>query len=249
VIELEYAKTALKGMIRENPALASQQPYKAMIAKDKAYLATVDERVLATALLKALSGGTETQFDSSVKGYFDTAHYVLQKRIHPIQDATYQPQLELLKYLRSNGFKTFLCSGGTIEFMRAISSKYYGIPSEQVIGTKLQYRFDERTRKIVRDAKLLSMCDKAGKPVNIQWHIGKVPVFACGNVRSGGDIQMLKFSQTSRYPNFQLMVNHDDAVREFAYKENDNASLMASASGKWHVVSMKNDWKDIFSGG
>ncbi|WP_448702867.1 HAD family hydrolase [Mucilaginibacter sp. AW1-3] len=246
-IELEYAKLAFKQMIRKNPELAKQQPYKAIIKKDKAYLATVDESVLAAAILRSLSGTSEEVFENSVKAYFDTAHYVIQKRIYPVQCATYLPQLELLRYLRRNGFKTFICSGGTIEFIRTISEKYYGIPAEQVIGTKLQYTFDETTRHIMRENKAASICDKAGKPVNIQWHIGKIPVFACGNEKSGGDIQMLKFSQTSKYANFQLLVNHDDRIREFDYQEKNNASLSAAAANKWHVVSMKNDWKTIFS--
>jgi phosphoserine phosphatase len=246
-IELEYAKLAFKKMIQKNPELAKQQPYKAIIEKDKKYLATVDESVLVGVILKSISGTTEDEFDRSVKAYFDTAHYVIQHKIYPIQDATYKPQIELLEYLRANGFKTYICSGGTIEFVRAISLKFYGISSEQVIGSKLQYTFDETSHKIIRLGKIASICDKAGKPVNIQWHIGKVPVFASGNVKSGGDIQMLKFSQTSKYPNFQLMVNHDDGVREVAYKEKDNASLNASAANKWHVVSMKNDWKTIFA--
>jgi len=245
-IELEYAKLAFKKMIQRNPELAKQQPFKAIIEKDKKYLATVDESTLVAVILKSLSGTTEAEFDRSVKAYFDTAHYVIQHKIYPVQDATYKPQIELLEYLRANGFKTYICSGGTIEFVRAISLKYYGIPAEQVIGSKLQYKFDENTRAIVREDKIASICDKAGKPVNIQWHIGKTPVFASGNVKSGGDIEMLKFSQTSKYPNFQLMVNHDDGVREFAYQEKDNASLTAAAANKWHVVSMKNDWKTIF---
>jgi phosphoserine phosphatase len=246
-IELEYAKLAFKKMIQKNPELAKQQPYKAIIEKDKAYLATADETVLAGAIIRALSGTSEADFEHSVRAFFDTAHYVIQKKTYPIQDATYKPQVELLKYLRGNGFKTFICSGGTIEFVRVISQRYYGIPSEQVIGTKLQCTFDEGTRNIMRQSKIASICDKAGKPVNIQWHIGKKPVFASGNVKSGGDIEMLKFSQTSKYPNFQLMVNHDDGVREFAYQEKNNASLNASTANKWHVVSMKNDWKTIFT--
>lgn len=246
-IELEFAKLAFKKMIQKNPGLAKQQPYKAIIEKDKAYLSTVDESVLAGVIIKALSGSTEAEFEQSVRAFFDTAHYIIQNKVYPVQDATYKPQIELLKYLRSNGFKTFICSGGTIEFVRAISARYYGIPSEQVIGSKLQYGFDEGTRSITRQGKIASICDKAGKPVNIQWHIGKKPVFASGNVKSGGDIEMLKFSQTSKYPNFQLMVNHDDRVREFAYQEKNNASLNAASANKWHVVSMKNDWKAIFS--
>jgi phosphoserine phosphatase len=245
-IELEYAKLAFKKMIQKNPELAKQQPYKAIINKDKAYLSTADESVVAAAIVKSLGGTSQEEFDRSVKAFFDTAHYIIQQKVYPVKAATYKPQIELLQYLRKNGFKTFICSGGTIEFVRSISWRYYGIPAEQVIGTKLQYKFDESTRKIIRLETIASICDKAGKPVNIQWHIGKKPVFAAGNEKSGGDIQMLEFCQSNKYPSFQLLVNHDDGVREFAYQEKNNASLNVAAANGWHVVSMKSDWKNIF---
>jgi len=190
------------------------------------------------------TGMTEEQFEADAKAFFAVAIY--PERNVPIKQITYQPQLELLSYLRANGFKTFICSGGTIELIRAISADYYGIPKEQVIGTSFKYRFLDSSRSILREPALDLLTDKAGKPVGIQLHIGKRPVFSAGNVRSGGDIEMLEFCQSNKYPSFQLMVNHDDSTREYFYQEKDSASLKASALNKWHVVSMKNDWKTIF---
>lgn len=130
--------------------------------------------------------------------------------------------------------------------MRAVSEEYYGIPDEQVIGTRFKYSFDESSNSIKREGELNSFDDKKEKPVNIQYHIGKRPVFACGNERSGGDIYMLRFSQGSKYPSLQLLVNHDDEQREFLYQEKDSISLKWAKQYNWNVVSIKNDWKEVF---
>ena len=190
------------------------------------------------------AGMTEDEFESSVKDFFATATY--PGRNVPVSDIVYQPQIELLAYLRASGFKTFICSGGTVEFIRGISQQLYGIPKYQVIGTTFKYRFVDSTVSIIRESSSPFINDKEGKPVGIQMHIGQRPVFACGNERSGGDIAMLKYCQGSSYPSFQLMINHDDSSREFFYQEKDNASLNAAAKNRWHVVSMKEDWKKVF---
>ena len=114
------------------------------------------------------------------------------------------------------------------------------------MGSHFLYEFNDTINQIIRKPSLFSIDDKKGKPVNIQYEIGKRPVFACGNERSGGDTYMLLFSQGSKYPSFQLMVNHDDAAREFAYEEPDSISLMWAKKYNWHVVNMKSDWKTIF---
>ena len=189
---------------------------------------------------------TEDEFESDVKDYFTTAIY--PGRNVPISQIIYQPQLELLRYLRANGFKTYICTGGTVEFVRGVSEQLYGIPKEQVIGTTFKYKFIDSTLSIMREPSAALINDKEGKPVGIQMHIGKRPVLACGNEGGGGDIAMLKYSQGSKYPTLQLIVNHDDAAREYAYQEKDNASLNAARRNKWQVISMKNDWKKIFVG-
>jgi hypothetical protein len=150
--------------------------------------------------------------------------------------------------LRANGFTTWICSGGGQDFISGISFNMYGVPPEQVIGSTLKKGEVEKYGKRVlwRFPELTSVNDKAEKAVNIQKRIGKRPAFAAGNVRSGGDVAMLEQSRGRNGSSFQLLINHDDARREFAYQEKDNASLAAAKNGGWTVVSMSNDWKTVF---
>jgi haloacid dehalogenase-like hydrolase len=239
-----FAFYMVKKKVEKNPALAKQQPYKAVMENDKEYFAKGGEKALIQLLASTHTGTTEDEFETSVKDFFSTATY--PKLNVPVKQITYQPQIELLNYLRANGFKTFICTGGTIEFVRGISQQFYGIPKDQVIGTSFKYKFVDSNRTINREAALEHFNDKEGKPPAIQLHIGQRPVFACGNEGGAGDIAMLKYCQSSKYPSFQLIVNHDDADREFFYQEKDSASLKAAAKNNWHVISMKNDWKEIF---
>ena len=157
--------------------------------------------------------------------------------------------VELLAYLRQNGFQTWICSGGGIDFIRVIAEQMYGIPPQQVIGSSLKKEFIVKEGKSVlwRKAELASFNDKVVKPVNIDLHIGKRPIFAAGNVRSGGDIAMLTYSQGQAPLSLQLLLNHDDAEREFAYSEPDQASLTAAQEKGWQVVSLKKDWQRVFA--
>ena len=163
-----------------------------------------------------------------------------------LKNITYQPQIELLNYLRANGFKTFIVTGGTIEVVRSIALQLYGIPKEQVIGTTFKYKFIDSNNVIMRMPDIDLFNDKEGKPVSIQQHIGQRPAFACGNEGGSGDIAMLKYSSGNKFPTFQLIVNHDDSTREFFYQEKGNTSLKSSAINNWHVASIKNDWKTVF---
>ena len=225
--------------------MKEQQPFKAVIANDKSYFKNGGEKVLLQLLAATHTGMTENEFESSVKEFFATALY--PGRNVPVSQITYQPQLELLNYLRANGFTTFICTGGTVEFVRGISQKLYGIPKYQVIGTTFKYSFIDSSVSIMREPAAALINDKEGKPVGIQMHIGQRPVFACGNEGGEGDIAMLKYCQGSKYPSLQMLIDHDDAEREFSYEEKTNASLNAAAKNKWVVVSMKNDWKTVFS--
>ena len=157
--------------------------------------------------------------------------------------------LELLQYLRTNGFKTFICSGGGIDFMRVFAEDTYGIVPENVIGSFAMNKFEQVDGKwkIIKAKKNLFINDGLTKPVGIDRQIGRIPIFVAGNVRSGGDIGQLTYSHTNTLPNFQLLINHDDETREFAYAEKDDASLNAAKKYGWHVVSMKDDWKQIFA--
>ena len=239
-----FAYYRVKQIVTANPALAKKQPFLAVVTKDKAYFEKGGEKALIQLIAATHTGITEDQFESDAKDFFATATY--PGRNVPIQKIIYQPQIELLNYLRANGFMTYIVTGGTIEFVRAISDSFYGIPKNQVVGTTFKYAFVDSNRTIMREPALDLLCDKAGKPVGIQYHIGQRPVFSAGNERSGGDIEMSKYCQSNHYPNFQLIVNHDDSTREYYYQEKDSASLKAAAQNKWHVISMKNDWKTIF---
>jgi hypothetical protein len=190
---------------------------------------------------------TQEQFQSEVRQFLKTARH--PKLGVPYTQLAYQPMLELLQYLRDNGFQTWISSGGGIDFMRVFSEEVYGIPPERVIGSNLEEKFEKRGGRDVlwREPRPGHLNDKEGKPVGNDLHIGRSPVFVAGNVRSGGDIAMLGASHQRRGPSFQLLINHDDAAREFAYQEKDGASLRAAKEGGWNVVSMRDDWKTVFS--
>ena len=243
-IQAMFAIVRAEEMLKKDPSLKSRQPFKAVAENDQQYLHNMSMDELVGLVIATHTGMKAEEFEHQAQEFFEMSkHPTLGV---PISQLVYKPQKELLQYLRDHGFKTFICSGGTAEFMRAICEKYYGIEDEQIIGSSFKYSFDEGSNSIHREPSLSIFDDKKEKPVNIQHHIGKRPVFACGNERSGGDIYMLRFSQGSKYPSFQLLVNHDDEQREFLYQEKDSISLKWAEKYKWNVVSMKNDWKEVF---
>jgi hypothetical protein len=239
-----FAYYQVRKLVEKNPALKTQQPFKAVIENDNAYFKNGGEKALIQLIAATHTGMTEDEFEASVEAFFSTAIY--PGRNVPVSRIVYQPQIELLHYLRANGFKTFICTGGTVEVVRGISEELYGIPKYQVIGTTFKYQFIDSNVSIMREPSVSLLNDKGGKSVSIQMHIGERPAFACGNEGGTGDIAMLRYSQGSKYPSFQMIINHDDAAREYAYAEKDNASLNAAAKNNWHVVSMKGDWKRVF---
>ena len=240
-----FAFYRVKKMVEANPELAKKQPFKAVIEKDKTYFKKGGEKALIELVAATHTGTTEDAFEADAKDFVATAKFP-GKNV-PLKHIRYQPQLELLNYLRANGFKTFIVTGGTVELVRSISADFYGIPKDQVVGTSFKYKFDETNRTILREPALDHFNDKTAKPVGIQLHIGQRPIFACGNEGGAGDIAMLEYCQSNTYPSFQLLVNHNDSIREYYYQEKDNASLNAAVKNKWHVVDMKNDWKKVFS--
>lgn len=239
-----FAFYRVKKLVEAKPELAKKQPFKAVVEKDKTYFEKGGEKALIELVAATHTGLTEDEFEAATKEFFAGAQYP-GKNV-PLKQIRYQPQLELLDYLRANGFKTFIVTGGTIELVRAISADFYGIPKYQVVGTSFKYKYDPDKNTIVREPALDLLNDKEGKPVGIQLHIGQRPVFACGNEGGAGDLAMLKYSQGSKYPSFQLIVNHNDSIREYSYQEKDNLSLNTAAKNKYHVISMKDDWKKIF---
>ena len=240
-----FAFYRVKKMVEANPELAQKQPFKAVVEKDKTYFETGGDKALIELVAATHTGMTEDEFEAEAKEFFAGAQYP-GKNV-PLKQIRYQPQLELLNYLRANGFKTFIVTGGTVELVRSISQDFYGIPKDQVVGTSFKYKFDDATNSIQREPALDLLNDKEGKPVGIQLHIGQRPVFACGNEGGAGDLAMLRYSQGSKYPSFQLIINHNDADREYSYQEKDNLSLNTAAKYKYHIVSIKDDWKKVFA--
>jgi hypothetical protein len=195
------------------------------------------------------TGMTTDEFTKTVQDWITTAKDPKTGRLYT--EMVYQPMLELLDYLRANGFKTFIVSGGGVEFMRAWAEKAYGIPPEQVIGSAGKMKLEMKDGKpvLVKLPEVDLIDDKEGKPVGIQSRIGRRPIASFGN--SDGDLQMLEWTMAGSGPRFALYVHHDDAAREFAYDRTDKLAALnkgwdeAMAKG-WTVVSMKDDWKVIY---
>jgi len=241
---LDQVKAAAPG----HPEWKSNPAFKALVTKDYPALAS-HEKELLQLVAGANSGMTVDEYDKTIRDWLATAQHPKFKR--PYTDLVYQPQLELLAYLRANGFKTFIVSGGTIEFMRPWAEKVYGIPPEQVIGSSQVVRYELRDGQptLIRLPKIDFVDDGPGKPVGIYRNIGRKPILAFGN--SDGDLQMLQYTASSSGPHLALLVHHDDAAREFAYDRQskvgklDKAWDEAVADG-WTVVSMKDDWQTIY---
>ncbi|AFE06934.1 acid phosphatase [Corallococcus coralloides DSM 2259] len=246
VVQGAFLLEQVKAAVKEDASLAKRQPFKAVLEGDVALLSSMEEPQLMALVAATHAGKTPDELAREARAFFQTARH--PKLGVPYTQLAYAPMLELLRYLRANGFQTWISSGGGTDFMRVVSEDTYGIPPQQVIGSDLKEKFDEGNGHPVlrREARLDHVNDKAGKPVGIEQHIGRRPVFAAGNVRSGGDIQMLQYTKEQPRPGFSLLINHDDAEREFAYQEKNDASLKAAHEGGWTVVSMRQDWKRIF---
>jgi phosphoserine phosphatase len=248
--QFAFAMERIGQMVAKDPALREKPAFAAIADRDQAAMAKLSEKDLLEAVLAVQVGLTTSEYQAVAKAWFDQARH---PRFHtPYTALTYQPQLELLAYLRAAGFKTYIVSGGEVQFMRVFAEQAYGVPPEQVIGTSLTTKFEIRDGKgvLVAQPGLGSLEDGPGKPSNIDLHIGLPPLVAVGN--SDGDLQMLQYSASSARPNLQILIHHDDAAREYAYDRQskigklDKALDEAAARG-WTIVSMKSDWKTVFA--
>jgi phosphoserine phosphatase len=247
--QLIFALDRIKELAPQHPQWQEKQPFKAVLEGDIKAVMAGGEHALLELVMASHAGNTTEEFSQIVKDWLATAKH--PKTGRPYTDMVYQPMLELLAYLRANGFKTYITSGGGIEFMRPWAEKVYGIPPEQVIGSSIKTRFELRdgTPVLVRLPEINFIDDKAGKPVGINQHIGRRPIAAFGN--SDGDLQMLQWTAAGEGPRFCLYVHHTDAQREWAYDREshigklDNGLDEAYEKG-WTVVDMKKDWKVIY---
>ena len=239
----------IKALAPQRPEWKDKEPFASALKGDLKSALAGGEHAIMDMAMATHTGMTTEEFEQIVKDWIATARHPVSKR--PYTEMVYQPMLELLAYLRANGFKTFIVSGGGIEFMRPWAEQVYGIPPEQVVGSSIKTKFELRDGKpvLVRLPELNFIDDKEGKPVGINQHIGRRPIAAFGN--SDGDLQMLQWTTAGGGARFALLVHHTDAEREWAYDrvshigKLDKALHEAQTKG-WTVVSMKDDWKTIF---
>ena len=248
--QLAFALDRVKALAPQHPEWQTKEPFASLLKGDlAAALAGGEESVLAI-VMATHAGMTTTEFEQTVKDWIATAKHPTKGVLYT--DLVYQPMIELLAYLRANGFKTYIVSGGGIEFMRPWTEGVYGIPPEQVVGSsgKLQWEMRDGGPVLVKLPEVDLIDDGPGKPVGIQSHIGRRPIFAFGN--SDGDQQMLEWTAAGSGPRFLGLVHHTDAEREWSYDRASQVGKLdktwdeAVAKG-WTVVDMKNDWKQIFA--
>jgi len=254
--QLAFALDRIKALAPQHPEWKSKQPFKAVLDNDLKALAAAGEKGLVELLMASHAGMSTAKFETIVTDWLDKARHPRFKRRYT--ELAYQPMLELLAFLRASGFKTYIVSGGGVEFMRPMTEKVYGIPPEQVVGSSIQTKYEVKDGKpvLMRLPKVDFIDDKAGKPVGINKFIGRRPIAAFGN--SAGDREMLEWTGAGGGERLMMLVFHDDAKREYAYGPAKGLmdtkfgtfpqSLMDEANKKgWVVISMKNDWKTIFS--
>ena len=249
--QFAFALDRVKAMAPKHPEWKTQEPFASILKGDLNGMLASGEKGIFQVLAATHTGMTTDDFNRIAKEWFATAKHPRFKR--PYTDLTYKPMVELLGYLRDNGFKTFIVSGGGVEFIRIFSDSAYGIPTEQVIGStgELQFKvLPDGKPVLMRLPKVSLVDDGPGKPVGIQRFIGRRPIFAFGN--SDGDKQMLEWTAGGDGPRFMGLVHHTDAEREYAYNRKshvgklDKALDEATAKG-WTVVDMKTEWKKVFS--
>jgi phosphoserine phosphatase len=249
-VQAVFANDRVKVLAPSHPEWKTTQPFQAVLEGDMKALAATGEKGIVELMMATHAGMTTDAFAKIATDWLATARHPRFKR--PFTEIVYQPMIELLAYLRDNGFKTYVVSGGGIEFMRPFTERVYGIPPEQVIGSSIvtEFRITGGTPELFRLPKVDFVDDKAGKPVGINKFIGRRPIFAFGN--SDGDQQMLEWTAAGSGRRFAGLVHHTDGEREWAYDRQssvgqlDKALDEATAKG-WTVVDMKQDWKRVFA--
>jgi len=249
-VQFAFMLDQLKAAAPKHPEWKDNAAFKALAAQDKAALAKLGQKPILELLGVANSGMTVGEYDKSIRDWLATAKHPKYQR--PYTELTYKPMQELLAYLRAHEFRTFIVSGGSVEFMRPWAEKAYGIPPEQVIGSQQEVKFEMKDGKpvLTRGPKFEFVDDGPGKPVGIYRHIGKRPIAAFGN--SDGDLQMLQVTVAGEGKRLALIVRHDDDQRETAYDRQSHIGKLDKALDEakakdWVVVSMKSDWKKIFA--
>lgn len=248
-VQMAFVVDRIRAMAKDNPEWKNQQPFKAVLEGDLKALMKAGEKGLSQLIAVTHAGMSVDEFHEMVLHWLATARHPKTGRLYT--EMVYQPMLELMTYLRQHGYKTYIVSGGGVEFMRPWVEKVYGIPPEQVIGSSIKTRYEvqDGVPRLVRLPEINFIDDKSGKPIGINQHIGRRPIMAFGN--SDGDLQMLQWTTAAKGPSLGAIVHHTDAVREVAYDRRshigklDQALDMAPQEG-WLLIDMKNDWKTVF---
>jgi phosphoglycolate phosphatase-like HAD superfamily hydrolase len=248
-VQVFFLLDRVKALAPQHPEWRTNEPFASLLKGDMEGVSAAGEKGLVEMLAATHTGMTTEEFSKTVSDWIATARHPKTRKLYT--EMAYQPMLELLTYLRANGFKTFIVSGGGIEFMRPWTERVYGIPPEQVIGSSVEVKFEMRDgRPVLLKLPAVDLVDdKEGKPVGIQSRIGRRPIAAFGN--SDGDLQMLQWTTAGSGPRLALIVHHTDAEREWAYDRSSHVGRLdkawdeAAARG-WIVVNMKEDWKTIF---
>jgi hypothetical protein len=249
VVQLAFTIDRVKALAPEHPEWKEKQPFKAVVEDDLETVFSFGAPGLLELMMASHAGMTTVEFEAIVEDWLATAKHPRFKR--PYTELVYQPMLELLSFVRAKGFKTYIVSGGGIEFIRVWAEKAYGIPPEQVVGSSIKVKYEVRDGQpvIVRLPEPDFIDDKAGKPVGIDKFIGRRPVMAFGN--SDGDFEMLEWTTTAKGPRFGLIVHHTDADREWAYDRKSPIGRLDKALDEapkrgWVMADMKRDWKVIY---
>ena len=249
-VQLAFMLDQLRAAAPKHPEWKTNAAFNALMTQDKKALAEIGQKPVLELLAVANSGMTVGEYDQSIRTWLQTARHPQLKR--PYTELVYAPMQELLAYLRANGFKTFIVSGGSVEFMRPWAEQAYGIPPEQIVGSQQDVSFAMRDGKpvLTRAPQMVFVDDGPGKPVGIYRQIGRRPIAAFGN--SDGDLQMLQVTAAGEGRRLMLLVHHDDAEREVAYDRQSHIGKLDKAwdearAANWIVVSMKSDWKRVFA--
>jgi len=247
--QLAFALDRVKALAPQHPEWKDKEPFASLLKGDVKGALADGEKAVFQIVMATHAGMTTEEFEKIVKDWVASAKHPKSGKLYT--EMVYQPMLELLAYLRANGFKTYIVSGGGVEFMRPWVERVYGIPPEQVVGSmgKLQYEMRDGKPVLVKLPEIDFIDDKEGKPVGIQKFIGRRPVMAFGN--SDGDLQMLQWTAAGTGPRFCLYVHHTDADREWAYDRASHIGKLDKGLDEaqrrgWTVVDMKNDWKTVF---
>lgn len=248
-VQLAFALDRVRALAPKHPEWKTTEPFKSALAGDVEGLTASGKKGLAQIIAATHAGMSTEEFDKIVTEWIASARHPKTGKLYT--EMVYQPMLELLNYLRANQFEVFIVSGGGIEFMRPWTYRVYGVPAQNVVGSSIKTKYEVRdgTPAIMRLPELNFVDDKAGKPVGINSHIGKRPIAAFGN--SDGDFEMLQWTTSGKGRRFGLIVHHDDAVRETAYDRESHIGRLVKGLDEgpklgWTIVSMKNDWKQIF---